>query len=169
MRLIIQIATITVLFSLLSCKKKVDELVVYDNVIYDIDNVSVYASNAQKTKQKSAELMISIMYADLFNQGVTTNTLLELSEIYLAMGDKTMFNELIFSHFFKDPMAVIPTDIQMRNDIGQFVEDSYLRFFQRYPSEYEKIYLVNLIDDDTDITVENVYTSFILSNEYFFY
>lgn len=153
----------------LGCKKKIDEQIVYDNVIYDVDNVDVYSSNAQKTKQKSAELLISIMYADLFNQGITTNTLLELSEIYLALGDKTMFNELAFSHFFKDPSAVVPTDLQMRADVDQFVEDTYLKFFQRYPSEYEKRYLVNLINNDANITVENVYTSIVLSNEYYFY
>lgn len=152
-----------------SCKKKIEEQIVYDNVIYGVDDVEVYSSNAQKTSQKSAELLVSIMYADIFNQGINTNTLLEISEIYLALGDKTMFNELIFSHFFKDPSAVVPTDVQMRADIETFIEESYIRFFQRNPSEYEKHYLKDLITNDNDITVENVYTSFVLSNEYYFY
>lgn len=155
--------------SFTSCKKKVDELVVYDNVIYDVGNQNVYASNAQKTKQKSPELIISIMYADIFNQGINTNTLLELSEIYTATGDKTMYNELVFSHFFKDPAAIVPSDAQMRSDISQFVSDTYLNFFQRVPSEYEKRYLIDLITNDNDITVENVFTSMVLSNEYYFY
>lgn len=152
-----------------SCKKKIEEQIVYDNVIYGVDDVEVYSSNAQKTSQKSAELLVSIMYADIFNQGINTNTLLEISEIYLALGDKTMFNELIFSHFFKDPSAFVPTDVQMRADIETFIEESYIRFFQRNPSEYEKHYLKDLITNDNDITVENVYTSFVLSNEYYFY
>ncbi len=166
--LIILIITSFLIFGV-SCKKKIEEQVVYDNVIYDIDNVEVYSSNAQKTKQKSPELLISIMYADLYNQGISTTELLEVAEIYLATGDKTMFNELIFSHFFKAPAAVVPTDAQMRADIDQFVDDTYIRFFQRHPSEYEKHYVTNLITNDAAVTVENVYTSFVLANEYFFY
>lgn len=157
------------MFFSFSCKKKIEEQIVYDNIIYGVDDVEVYSSNAQKTSQKSAELLVSIMYADIFNQGINTNTLLEISEIYLALGDKTMFNELIFSHFFKDPTAVVPTDVQMRADIETFIEESYIRFFQRNPSEYEKHFLKDLITNDNDITVENVYTSFVLSNEYYFY
>lgn len=157
------------MFFSFSCKKKIEEQIVYDNIIYGVDDVEVYSSNAQKTSQKSAELLVSIMYADIFNQGINTNTLLEISEIYLALGDKTMFNELIFSHFFKDPTAVVPTDLQMRADIETFIEESYIRFFQRNPSEYEKHFLKDLITNDNDITVENVYTSFVLSNEYYFY
>jgi hypothetical protein len=162
------VALALVLFSF-SCKKKIEEQIVYDNVIYGVDDVEIYSSNAQKTSQKSAELLVSIMYADIFNQGINTNTLLEVSEIYIALGDKTMFNELIFSHFFKDPTAVVPSDVTMRADIDTFIEDSYIRFFQRNPSEYEKHYLKDLIANDNDITVENVYTSFVLSNEYYFY
>lgn len=166
----IQIFTIAfAMFFSFSCKKKIEEQIVYDNIIYGVDDVEVYSSNAQKTSQKSAELLVSIMYADIFNQGINTNTLLEISEIYLALGDKTMFNELIFSHFFKDPTAVVPTDVQMRADIETFIEESYIRFFQRNPSEYEKHFLKDLITNDNDITVENVYTSFVLSNEYYFY
>lgn len=166
----IKIVTLALILAFsFSCKKKIEEQIVYDNVIYGVDDVEIYSNNAQKTSQKSAELLVSIMYADIFNQGINTNTLLEISEIYLALGDKTMFNELIFSHFFKDPSAVVPTDVQMRADIETFIEESYIRFFQRNPSEYEKHFLKDLITNDNDITVENVYTSFVLSNEYYFY
>ena len=165
-RIILLVVTSAFMFS---CKKKVDHVVVYDNVVYDVNDQSIYANNAQKNKQKSAELIISIMYADLFNQGIATNELLEIAEIYIATGDKTMFNELIFSHFLKDPSAVVPTDAQMRGDVDQFVYDTYIKFYQREPSEYEKHYLANLINNDANMTVENVYTAIVLSNEYFFY
>ena len=57
----------------------------------------------------------------------------------------------------------------MRANLEVFIEDNYIRFFQRKPSEYEKIYFKSLISGDNDITVENVFTSFALSNEYYFY
>jgi len=163
------VSIFVVSFLLTACKKKVDHIVNYDNVIYEVNTQTIYSSNAQKNKQKSPELIISIMYADIFNQGIQTNKLLEIAEIYLATGDKTMFNELIFSHFLKDPSAIVPTDGQMRADIDQFVEDTYIKFYQREPSEYEKHYMINLIESDANMTVENVYTAIILSNEYFFY
>ena len=158
-----------IILSVSSCKKKVEEIIVYDNVVHGVNTQTIYANSAQKTRQKSPELIISIMYADIFSQGITSNTLLEIGEIYQATGDKTMFNELIFSHFLKDPAAVLPTDVDMRNDIDQFIIDSYINFFLREPNEYEKHYLKNLIENDASLTVENIYTSVVLSNEYFFY
>lgn len=156
-------------FFLFSCKKEVEETIVYSNVIYDVDDVNIYSSNAEKTKQKSPELLLSIMYSDIFNQAIPTNKLLEIAELSLSNGDKTMFTEMIFSQFLTEPTASIPTNAQMRADVELFIENSYIRFFQRNPSEYERIFLKNLITNDNMITVENVFTSFALSNEYYFY
>ena len=157
------------LFILSSCKKEVEETIIYSNVIYGVNDVKVYTSNAEKTKQKSPELLLSIMYSDIFNQGISTNKLLEISELSTSNGDKTMFIEMVFSQFLSDPLANVPTNAQMRADLDLFIEESYIRFFQRKPSKYEKIYLKSLISGDSNITVENVFTSFVLSNEYYFY
>ena len=153
----------------ISCKKEVEETIVYSNVIYELDDIKLYSSNADKTRQKSPELLLSIMYSDIFNQGITTNKLLEIAELSASNGDKTMFTEMIFSQFLTEPSANVPTDAQMRGNLTQFIEDNYIRFFQRKPTAYEKIYLESLIINDIDITVENVFTSFALSNEYYFY
>ncbi len=165
-KIITLVAFITILTS---CKKEVEETVVYSNVIYDVDDVTIYSSNAEKTKQKSPELLLSIMYSDIFNQTIPSNKLLEIAELSLSNGDKTMFTEMIFSQFLADPSASVPTNTQMRADLDLFVNDNYIRFFQRKPSEYELIYLKNLITNDNMITVDNVFTSFALSNEYYFY
>ena len=155
--------------TLFSCKKEVEETIVYSNVIYDVDDVTIYSSNAEKTKQKSSELLLSIMYSDIFNQAIPTTKLLEIAELSLSNGDKTMFTEMIFSQFLTEPTANVPTNSQMRADVELFINEGYIRFFQRNPSEYERIFLKNLISNDNMITVENVYTSFALSNEYYFY
>ena len=152
-----------------SCKKEVENTIVYSNEIYGVDDVHVYSSNAEKTKQKSPELLLSILYSDIYNQAISTNKLLEIAELSLSFGDKTMFSEMILSQFLADPLAVVPTNTQMRADLDLFVKDCYIRFFQRKPSEYELIFLKNLISTDATITVENVYTSFVLSNEYYYY
>lgn len=166
MKKLIYLLSFLVLFS---CKKEIENTVVYDNIIYKVNDVDVYTSNAEKTKQKTPELLLSIMYSDIFNQSISTTRLLQLAELSLAIGDKTMFSEMILSQFLANPTALIPTNTQMRANTPQFVEESYIRFFQRKPSEYEKIYLTNLITNDNLITVNNVFTSFVLSNEYYFY
>ncbi len=57
----------------------------------------------------------------------------------------------------------------MRNDIDKFITDTYIRFYLRLPSEYERYFLKDLIQNDQEMTPELIYTSFALSNEYFFY
>jgi len=158
-----------VIFVFASCKKTTEETIVYDNVIYEINDVEVYASNVQKTKQKSPEQYISIMYNDIYNQSISTTFLQDLSQLYQSVGDKTMMNELLLSIFLDDLTADVPSDTEMRNDVEQYVEDTYIRFYQRYPTAYEKQYLSNLINGDANLTSDMVFTSFVLSNEYYFY
>lgn len=158
-----------VLLGLTSCKKQVEETIVYSNTIYEVNDVSIYSSNAEKTKQKSPELLLSIIYSDIFNQAIPSRTLLEIAELSTSNGDKTLFTEMIFSQFLADPMASVPTNAQMRADVDAFTLDCYIRFFQRKPSEYEQHYLSDLITNNSLITVENVFSSFVLSNEYYFY
>jgi hypothetical protein len=166
---VFKIAFIAFLLIFSSCKKEVEQTIVYSNVIYELDDVKIYSSNAEKTKQKSPELLLSIMYSDIFNQGIPTNKLLEIAELSASNGDKTMFTEMVFSQFLTEPTASVPTDTQMRANLAVFIEDNYIRFFQRKPTAYEKIYLESLISSNSTITVENVFTSFALSNEYYFY
>ncbi len=163
--------TYMVLFSLIfiSCKKKVIEETVYDNIIYEVNDVAVYGSNVEKTKQKSTNQYISILYTDLFNQAISNNELAEISELTLAMGDKQTSNELIISHYLNSPLVNIPTNSQMRTDVATFINETYVKFYQRYPTEYEKIYLKKMIEDDPLMTAENIYVAFALSNEYYFY
>lgn len=152
-----------------ACKKEITEQVVYDNVIYQLNDVVVYQSNVEKVKQKTPTQYISILFSDLFNTQISNNDLSELSTLYLAIGDKGMANELLLTHWLVTPGVVVPTDQTMRADVDQFVIDTYVRFFQRLPTEYEKHYLVDEIEDDTLLTPEAVYIAFALSNEYQFY
>ncbi|MEQ8325122.1 MAG: hypothetical protein RIC15_04395 [Vicingaceae bacterium] len=161
------LATLFFVFS--SCKKEYREEQVYDNIIYEVDTVRLYSTSAEKTKQKTPTQYISILYSDLFNKTIPTNELSELNELSLATGDKTMVNELTLSHYLKASFVDQPTDAEMRADIQSFVSYVYRKFYQRYPTEYEKIYLADIIIKDSKITVDDIYTSFVLSNEYYYY
>ena len=155
--------------AMFSCKKEYTEKQVYDNVIYGMDTVRLYNSAAEKTRQKTQTQYISILYSDLYNKTIPTNELSELSELGLATGDKTMVNELTFSHFLNAPFVDKPTDAQMRADVETFVDWVYLKFYQRRPTEYERRYMTDIINKDVDMKVDDVYTAFVLSNEYYYY
>jgi len=151
------------------CNKITKEDVIYDNIIYEMDDVTLYTSSAEKTKQKTQAQYISIMYADLFNRSITNQELNELEELSIAMGDKTKANELILSHYFQQSDVSMPTDSEMRTDINQFIEETYIKFYQRLPTAYENHRLKAIIVKDIALSPEAIYTSFILSNEYYFY
>ena len=152
-----------------ACKQEVEEKQVYDNIIYQVDTQKVYSSSAEKVKQKSQTQYISIMYSDLYNKNISSGDLSELAELSLALGDKTMANELTLSHYLKDNSVDIPSNSEMRADVGKFIEITYLRLFQRNPTPYEKIYLNDVIENDPSLTVVDIYTAFILSDEYYYY
>lgn len=157
------------LLTFISCKKELEVTEVYDNVIYQVDSTKLYASSAEKVKQKTQAQYISIMYSDLFSFNISGNELSELSELSLAIGDKTMANELSLSHFLNSPLLDEPSDAEMRADLDNFVELTYLRFYQRNPTPYEKLYLTDVIEKENQISVLDVYTAFILSDEYYYY
>jgi len=158
-----------VFLSAVSCKKVTEERVTYDNVIYELNNVAVYSSSSEKIKQKTPVQYISILYADLFNTQIPNNELNNLTLISTAIGDKTMASELILSHYLNSPSLQLPGNAEMLQDIPAFIEQTYVRFYQRFPTEYEKLFLTNLIENDPEMDVQTIYTSFVLANEYYFY
>lgn len=152
-----------------SCKKTIIQEPIFDNIIYNVDTVYVYSSNVEKTKQKTSAQYLSILYADVFQQTIPTNTLADLDELALAIGDKNLANDLVVNVFTNAFGAIIPTDGDMRADVEAFVEDTYRRFYLRKPTEYERFYMVDLINSDPDLSPMLIYSAFAQSNEYLFY
>ncbi len=158
-------------FIITSCKKEIVEEVIYDNIIYQIDTVPVYQSNTEKDRLKTPIQYISSLYSNLAFSSIPTTILDNLVVYRLSIGDKTLVNELILNAMLEDPavIAMFPTNAEMRDDIDAFIEESYLRFYLRYPTAYEKYSLFTIIENDEDITVTDVFRAFLLSNEYMFY
>jgi hypothetical protein len=152
-----------------SCVKRIEEKVVYDNVYYQMDTVAVYQTAAQKVKQKTALQYLSIMYADFFNKAIPSSELNDLDELSLAFGDKGLMNELYLSKYLRRGDVQIPSDVEMRADVDAFIDDTYIRFYLRNPTAYERRFLTDLIETDADLTPALIFTSFALANEYYFY
>jgi hypothetical protein len=158
-------------FLVISCKKNItiEKEQVIDNVIYELNPQVVYQSSSEKTKQKSAQQFLSILYANLFQISIPQNDLAELTDVRKANGDKAAIDEIIINSFINDSNIIIPTNAAMRSDIEAFIEATYIRFYLRLPTAYEVYYLKNKIEDDADLTPKLIYTSFALSNEYKYY
>ena len=94
------ISILAVLILVSSCRKdnEIIEDIIYEP-IYQVDSVILYASSAQKTKQKSLSQFISILYADLFQTTISSKELNESGQLYSAIGDKGLFTEIPKSNF----------------------------------------------------------------------
>jgi hypothetical protein len=150
------------LVALIACNKEKD-------VIYGLNEIETLPVNADKNKLKSPGQYLSILYANLFQTALSANGLVELSDIVEAFGDKDLIHEEIISNFMNDQGIILPSDSTMRADIDKFIEETYVRFYVRPPTELEKTYFRNYIESNENVTPELVYFSFALSNEYQFY
>jgi len=166
MNKIIQLSMVFIfcLTAFLSCKQ--DKEYQY---VFEVNEENLYQSNVDKTKQKTPEQYISILYSNLFSTTVPQQDLNQLAEIRLANGDKQMADELILNDFVNSGNASTPTNQEMRANVDQFIEDTYIRFFLRKPSPYEVVELKQEIEGDSELTPEMIYQAFALSNEYKFY
>lgn len=139
------------------------------NIIYDVNDVNVQQPNANKDYVKSLSEFISIAYTDLFGQNISQAQLQTLAVPYAGFGDLKLIEELIIKNFLNEPTVIIPTDAQMRANVDQFLLDTYQKFLNRYPNEFELWHMKNVIEENEDITPELVYFAIMTSNEYRYY
>lgn len=137
--------------------------------IYDVNEETVLPPNANKTKLKSDQQYISILYANLFQTALSSDDLYEASECVQSVGDKDLVHEVLISNYMNRPEVVLPTNEEMRADLDGFITETYNRFLVRNPTESERQYFKNYISTNPNVTPELVYFSFALSNEYQYY
>jgi len=155
-------AATTIAAILSSCRKD-------PNVLFEMTPVSLYGSAAEKDKLKSNEQFVSILYTNLFQQALGSNQTFELTQCMESIGDKELAREVIISNFFNAAGVIMPTVQEMLSDLDTFIDNSYKRFYVRLPTEGERTWLRNFIQNNPYMTPELVYFSFALSNEYLYY
>ena len=139
------------------------------NIIYDVNDVNVDKPDANKDYVKSLTEFISIAYTDLFGQNITQTQLQTLAVPYSGFGDLKLIEDMIIKNFLNSPSVIVPSDSEMRANVDQFLLDTYQKFFNRYPNEFELWHMRNLINENSDITPELVYYAIMTSNEYRYY
>ena len=148
--------------SLISCKRhEINE--------YEINDVYVVQNGGQKKSLKSNDQFISILYADLYETSIPFKKLKNLEQLQASFGDKNVVIERIAQNFLTDPSIKIPSDSLLVLDKEHFISDTYQRFYTRKPTEAETWFIADLIDNNTELTVKEIYYGFITSEEYKYY
>ena len=140
-----------------------------DDLVYDINQLQSSSYNANKNKLKSISQYISIVYANLFQQALSSNELVEITRCIESIGDKEVAHEIVLSNFMNSDDVIIPSDSLMRADLDVFLEETYKRFFIRDITQAEREFFLNFFNSNPNVSAEIVYMSFALSNEYQFY
>lgn len=139
------------------------------NIIYDVNDVNVNRPEGNKDHVKSLAEFISIAYTDLFGQSISQAELQTLAIPYSGFGDLKLIEDMIIKNFLNDASVIVPSNTDMRTNVDQFVMETYQKFFNRNPNEFELWHMKNLIDENADITPELVYYAIMTSNEYRYY
>jgi hypothetical protein len=109
------------------------------------------------------------LYTNLFQTALSANDLFDIGECIQSIGDKELAREVIISNFMNKPGVILPSEEDMNADLDQFITDTYVKFYVRYPTSAEKEFLRNFISSNPYMTPELVYFSFALSDEYMYY
>ncbi len=152
-----------ILFLFSGCKTGQD---VYE---YELNEVSINPNAAGKTKRKTEQQYISILYANLFQKAISANELIEIEKVIASIGDKELVHEVVVSNFMNRSGVIFPSKTEMLADKDAFVKDTYKRFYVREPSIAEKTWWINYITANPQVNPELVYVAFALSEEYLFY
>lgn len=160
MKYAISILSVLIVLGLSSCEKDKE---------YEVNEETILPPNANKTKLKSNQQYIAILYANLFQTALSSDNLFEASECIQSIGDKTLAHEVLISNYMNKPDVILPTNEEMRADVDAFITETYNRFLVRNPTEAERQYFKNYINTHPNVRPELVYFSFALSNEYQYY
>lgn len=142
------------------------------NTRYEIVETPSFGDNLNKDKDKTNIEFHSILSTNLFQKPSSINELTRTDRVIQSCGDKTLINEVIISNYMNSSQVILPSRRRMVDSTELFVEETYVRFFIRRPTEAEKTWFINFINankSNPSFRPELVYTAFSASDEYMFY
>ncbi|MCC6817810.1 MAG: hypothetical protein IT245_02820 [Bacteroidia bacterium] len=150
--------------AIIACKK--------NEAKYQVVQVPSNGDNLNKDKSKSNIEFHSILSTNLFQKPSSINELTRLDRVIQSCGDKTLINEVIISNYMNSSAVRLPSRTMMIDSTERFVEETYVRFFIRRPTQAERTWFINFINankSNPNFRPELVYTAFAASDEYMFY
>ena len=136
--------------------------------IYEVEPVTVNVQGGAKRAVKSDRQFISGAFADVLKKQMTSDELDEAMVCYNAMSDKELMSDMIIRDMLKRSSR-IPSSTEMRADTEKFVQETYVRFYKRDPSDLERWTVKQQIDQDTSLLPVMVYYAFMSGEEYRYY
>ncbi len=139
---------------------------------YEINSNTSTGDNLNKNKNKTNIEFHSILTTNLFQKPSSINELTRTDRVIQSCGDKTLINEVIISNYMNDIKVRLPSRKMMVDSTDKFIEETYVRFFIRRPTEAERTWFKNFINankSNPNFRPELVYTAFAASDEYMFY
>lgn len=165
MRIFKTLLSVLFLLLFLQCTKN-------KNTNYEIVETASYGDNLNKDKDKTNIEFHSILSTNLFQKPSSINELTRTDRVIQSCGDKTLINEVIISNYMNSNQVILPSRRRMIDSTERFVEETYIRFFIRRPTQAEKTWFINFINanaSNPSFRPELVYTAFSASDEYMFY
>ncbi len=153
------LSAIILVLVIASCKKNV-------TTVFQVEEVMVDQPGADKPNVKASTEYISIAYSDVYGASIPSDLLEDLTTSYVAFADITVIEDLIIRNFLNDPAAAIPTSTAMKADVPSFVKNCYNQFYGREPSGQEQWFNEKLINENSGLTPDVIYYTFLTSNEY---
>ncbi len=140
-----------------------------DPLYYGVNPVGALPENPTKDKLKNNSQYLAVLHANLFQQAISANEMLEIGRVVQGIGDKGLAYELVVSNFMNKPGVILPSEQDMRADPEAFIKETYERFFVRKPLPIELAWFQDYLENNPDVTPELVYLAFAISDEYFYY
>ncbi len=137
--------------------------------VYEVEPVLVQVQGGQKKAAKTDRQFVSGAFSDVMKKQISTSELDEAVYCYESNSDKELIRDMVVRDLLKRSAAVIPSVAAMRGNPGQFVDDTYRRFFKRDPSDLERWTVQTQIEQDTSIQPVMVYYVFMSAEEYYYY
>ena len=146
-----------------SCKKEIQ-------TVYAVQNKVLYQNSSQKTNLKTTTQFISIAYNDLYNASISTVQLNDMNICLEALGDQATMEDIIIKNLLNNGGVSIPDSVSMMADIPTFINQTYIRFYNRQPTAQEVWKLQNMIlQPGANLNPKMIYYSMLTSTEYRYY
>lgn len=153
--------SLLLLFLLSSCRK--------EESIFEINEVKVTQSNIDKNGIKKDIEFISQAYSDLFEKPISNDALNQSIIAYKSIGDKDLVKDMIIRDLLNRNSLVLPDIAAIHADLDFFVQNTYKKFYKRFPAPFELWTLRTMIQQHPDMKAQEIYYAFMSSNEYSFY
>lgn len=136
---------------------------------FELQGLEVTPGFAVKDRLKTNEQWVAIVHTNLFQSAMSANDLYNAARVFESIGDQSLAREVLLSNFFNQPNLNLMSRDEMLEDLDAFLDETYLRFYTRFPTQAERTYVREFILNNPGMTPELVYMSFALSDEYRYY